>query len=132
MFLEDLNDVIRQTISKLIKLGHSRGQIAKILLGSNGPVALSEFLRDEDPRVFGLRPLMRIGEIFKYDLKIVFVKEDNNELNEEIELANLNFANDMATQLTTYLDKHSGIESNEGTHVTPKRKDQLMDLLDDL
>lgn len=129
MLIEDLNTVIRETLTKIIKLGHSPGQIARLLLSFNGPVALSEFMRHTDPREFGLKPLTRIGDVLGYQLKLVYVKEDNHELNETLDNVNLLFADDMVCQLITYIDTHSGIEGDNASKISSKRQAELINNL---
>jgi len=129
MLVEDVNELIRTSITELIDSGWLKTHIGNVLLGPNGQAHLNHFLKQEDnklPNNFGVKPLQRISQVIGYDTHLVFIHPDDTEGLQSANEANHQFIENLTVQLVEYL-------SNSAKHVNrPKGRSQIDDVLDDM
>jgi len=124
----EVNELIRTKLLELIDSGWLKTHIGKILLGPNGQAHLNHFLKEGDlPNDFGLKPLVKVGNVVNYDLHIAFIKADDTESIQQVNDMNHDFVDTLIEDMVNYLSKNTN-----SINLTRGGKSQIDGILDDL
>lgn len=105
MHVDEINDLLREMITTLIRAGWTKIKIAKILLGTNGQSQIGHLLNETNRSDLGIKPLTKIANLLDFEILIAFNSVDNTVLAEKIELQNLNFMTTLKETIENYLTK---------------------------
>jgi hypothetical protein len=119
----ELNMELRNFINQLISDGYLKSPICNVILGPQKIPMLTQFLEDED-RNFGLKVLTNIFSAFGYKLRLVPVKDDDENANFDEYYET--FLSEYRTMLVETLD------SNEKQKQSVGRKGKVASAIDKL
>jgi hypothetical protein len=107
MNIEEVNAMLKETVSSLVENGWSKTRIAKIMLGANGQAQIVKLLEcDDNQTALGLKPLTKIAKLMNYNLYLSFIDDNNDQLIKNIDHQNIQFFTKLKEQIELYLDKH--------------------------
>jgi hypothetical protein len=117
----DLNNLLRTMVFKLSHNGWAKSNIGKILLGTSGQAQLVHWLKDEEnPNDFGIKPLQKIGSLLNYTPHVVFIKDDDQEMQNILSSKNVDFCNYLEQKIHEYLSNNISDE-----RITKKSKGKI-------
>jgi len=129
----EINDQLKTLISDLVDLGYKKTVIGKILLGSSGYAPVIKFLDvEEDVDLsLGIKPLTKVGNSIDYELRLVFVKNDNHEIINNIQEYNNEFFETLRTSIISYMNSDK-CNTRKPYTVKVKRKNEFESVLDEI
>jgi hypothetical protein len=124
----EINDQLKNLVSDLVGLGYKKTVIGKILLGTSGYAPILKFL-DENNEAnldlnLGIKPLDKVGKTIGYDLRLVYVKQDNTDMINGIEEVNNTFFEELKVGLVNYMNSEA-CNTRKPYTINRKRKNQF-------
>lgn len=125
MQIDDVNENLITIINQLINTGWSKTKISQILLGANGQTQINNLLKADGSNL-GIKPLMRIAELFDCSISLVFDDQKDSQFTELVEQRNIQFLKNLKTAVTNCLEN---IENPELKLQTVKPNKELQQLI---
>jgi hypothetical protein len=130
MNIEEVNAMLKETVSSLVENGWSKTRIAKIMLGANGQAQIVKLLEcDDNQTALGLKPLTKIAKLMNYNLYLSFIDDNNDQLIKNIDHQNIQFFTKLKEQIELYLDKHE-LQQLQLTKTIGHDTQELLKILD--
>lgn len=131
----EVNEQLKTLISDLVDLGYKKTVVGKILLGSSGYAPVIKFLdNDNDDGSdlnLGIKPLTKVGNSIDYELRLVFVKNDNHEVINSIQEYNNDFFDTLRNAIISYMNSDK-CNTRKPYTVKVKRKNEFESVLDEI
>ena len=131
----EVNEQLKTLISDLVDLGYKKTVVGKILLGSSGYAPVIKFLdNDNDDGSdlnLGIKPLTKVGNSIDYELRLVFVKNDNHEVINSIQEYNNDFFDTLRNAIISYMTSDK-CNTRKPYTVKVKRKNEFESVLDEI
>lgn len=125
----EINNQLRDIVQNLLDKGCTKTIVGKVILGINGYTRMIRFFNDGVN--FGIKPIKKIGQLLKHDVKIVFIDpEKDNELEKAIITKNREFLNELEDKIIEFLDNNKTVD-NECIHVE-NRKNSLDQMIQEI
>ena len=108
MQAEQINAVLREMFNDLVNDGYKKSHICGITLGCSNVPQFDSFMKGND---FGIKPLQRIINNQKYELKLILVPKDNKQIDEFVDSTNVAAFEDIKSSLSTTLNDEVSMRS---------------------
>lgn len=130
----EINEQLKTLISDLVDLGYKKTVIGKILLGSSGYAPAIKFLDTEEEDAdlsLGIKPLTKVGNSIDYELRLVFVKNDNHEIINHIQEYNNEFFEALRNGIISFMNSDK-CNTRKPYTIKTKRKNEFEAVLDEI
>ncbi len=126
MKVETLNNFLRTLFKNLINDGYKKRHICSLILSSQAEPQLEGFLQGRD---FGIKPLTKIIDAFGYDLYLVVVPKEDQEIRNNINEANNQVLQDCKSKLINALNQNF---ANNGRRKKSSELNIISDIIDQI
>jgi hypothetical protein len=129
----EINEQLKAMISDLVDLGYKKTVIGKLLLGSSGYAPIIKYL-ENDANIdlnLGVKPLTKVGNAVNYDLRLVYVKQDNHDMINGIQEVNNAFFEDLRNGIIKYMNSDE-YNTRKPYTVKNRRTNQFDAVLNDI
>jgi hypothetical protein len=109
MKVEVLNNALRRVFHSLIGDGYKKRHICALTLGVQSEPQFEGFMQGRD---FNTKPLQRIIDAFGYELQLVVIDKENEELKNYLQDINEEFFKNCKTKLVANLDNKDLVKSS--------------------